>query len=194
MTWGRRWIGTWVTEVVGSAVVLCAVALAASGPAAASTGTSAGPNGDPKGLILSELAAIRSSVPPKATDVQSFGQEPVITHSCFSTMPGVAERITFRSSAAVSLVQSEVDTSLRHSGWGHRSETVLHGSTLVGNSQESVDNPVERWTRLLPQGKAGASLSVSYLAPAPHRGQTLEWLLAATAMGVGEPKRHCGTP
>jgi hypothetical protein len=168
--------------------------LALNGPTAANTGASAGPVGDPNGLILSELSAIRSAVPPRATDVRAYGQEPVITHSCFSTMPGVAERMTFGSTAPVAVVQSDVDANLRHSGWGHRSASVLHGTTVVGNRQEPVDNPVERWTRRLPQGTAGASLSVSYLAPSPRRGQMLEWLLAATAMGVGEPKRHCGAP
>jgi hypothetical protein len=179
--------------------VLVGVVLAVlAGPFARSLSSPASataPNtpGDPHGRILAELeAALRGAVPTPVTGIDRQGYEPVITSSCDSTIPAVADRILFTSRQSVAQVTAQVSAAMRRSGWGHRSTAGGQWYADVDGKQVLANNDIVRWTRRLPQGRAGASLTVGVPVSDWKAGDPLQWLLADSAMGIDEPKRHCG--
>ena len=160
---------------------------------AAASLAAAGPRGDPGSRILGELSAIRHAVPSYATDVHRYPSEPVLTSECDTTQPDVAERIVFTSLRPVAQVQSDVSAALRRAGWSRRRSFDLQGYGEYFGAHVLTDQSVIEWGRRLPQGPATAQLQVDVPVQAWHAGQPLQWVLAAGAMGVGEPKRHCGS-
>jgi hypothetical protein len=169
-------VAVWLSEAVSSPV-----------------SAAAGPPGDPHGRILAELtAALRGAVPRPVTGVDREGSEPVITSSCDTTIPAAADRILFTSRQSVARVTAQVEGAMRRAGWGHRSTAHGQWYAEVDGRQVLADNDIVRWTRRLPQGRAGASLTVAVPVSGWKAGDPLHWLLADSAMGIGEPKRHCG--
>jgi hypothetical protein len=154
--------------------------------------SAAGPRGDPGGRILAELSAVRHAVPSDASAVHVYPMEPVITSSCDTTQPGVVDRILFTSYRPLGQVQAAVSAVLRRAGWRHWRSFHLQGSGEYFGAQVLTNQSVVEWVRRLPQGLATAQLEVDVPVRGWHQGQPLQWLLAAGAMGVGEPKRHCG--
>lgn len=152
------------------------------------------PAGDLGGQILQELSAIRSSIPPHMTNVNSRGYEPVITDSCSSTIPSVTEYTTFSSRQSVAQIESEVSARMHRSGWEHRSKSGGQWYANYEGKQVLADNDIVRWTRRLPQGLAAAQLAVAVPVSGWDQGDPLEWSLAASARGIHEPNQHCGAP
>jgi hypothetical protein len=178
-------------RVRGMAVLVTLVTAATLALSSAPT-PAAGPRGDPGGHILAELSAIRHAVPAFASDVHASRSEPVITSSCWTTMPGVTDRIVFTSRLPVAQVQAAVAAAMRRAGWVHRRSFHVQGNSAYFGQQVLADQAVVEWGRRLPSGPAGAQLRVAVPQQGWHQGQPLQWLLAASTMGVGEPKRHCG--
>jgi len=175
---------------VGAALLVGIASTVFTVPAAAAIR----PAGDPGGRILKELAAVRSSIPARATEVRSRGEEPVMTDSCTSTIPGVEEYVSFSSRQPAARVESEVSADMQRSGWGHRSASGGRWYADYLGKQVLSQNEIVRWTRRLPQGPAGAQLTVAIPVSGWHPGDPLAWSLAASAKGVDEPNRHCGSP
>ena len=172
------------------------MALVVAGATGAAAGASLRPAGDPGGRILAELSAVKGALPPHAGDVRALGSEPVITSSCDTTVPGVVERVSFDSDGTVRRVATEVATRMRQLGWRHYSAaTGRWDAPSPGQPGAGVlsNNYIYRWSRRLPSGSTAAgSLQVSVPVRGWVAGDTLTWLLAASAMGIGEPHRRCG--
>ena len=154
------------------------------------------PVGDPGGQILHQLSSLARAVPKGSPRVHAAGMEPHLTHSCTSTIPGVAERVTFVSRQSVQRVDAEVAANLRHDGWVDptTSSGEWYTVTLSGR-QVLAENYIFRWTRQLKSDIAAvATLQVGVPLKGWRTGQPLAWFLGALSPGVGEPPMHCGGP
>jgi hypothetical protein len=122
--------------------------------------------------------------------------EPHLTHSCFTTIPGVAERVTFVSHQTVQQVDAEVAANLKRQRWTDPTAATGRWDTVtLSGRQVMAENYIFRWTRQLRKGVvANATLQVGVPMRGWRTGDPLPWLLGALAPGVGEPPSHCGGP
>lgn len=153
-----------------------------------------GPVGDPGGVILAELSAIKGAVPPGAHITHAVRAEPHYTGSCTSTTPDVQVYMSFTSIADVNVVESQVAAHLRTAGWSHHTESGGRWYDNIGSEQVLANNFIYRWRKRLPQGTtAGATLQVGIPVSGWNSGEPLIWNLGATSPGIGGPKMHCGS-
>jgi len=185
-----------MTLFIGTATLVLAgtLALPNTSPSGAST-LSKGPKGDPGGVILRELKALRRSVPKTAHVVNEVALEPHLTGSCTSTTPDIQVDIGLTSRESVSRLSLLVGDSLRSNGWRNYSKSgPAQWYDQIDGRQQLANNYIYRWQKALPQKRtAVATLQVGVPTKGWTTGAPLNWDLGSAVRGIDEPEMHCGS-
>jgi hypothetical protein len=188
------WWGTALRCAVSSVAWLVALNLVGFVPAEGSTPAKS-PKGDPGGIILRELASLKSAVPKSTHIVNTVEREPHLTNSCMTTTPEVQVDFVFTSHDSVARMHELIMRALETRKW---TDFTASGPSrwydTINGRQQLADNYIYRQQKRLPQGMtAVATLQVGVPTEGWQAGQRLTWDLGSAVTGIDEPKRHCGS-